>query len=30
MSFFSRLSELIGEEYSVQITIQKKGGNLSV
>jgi len=30
MSFFSRLTEIIGEEYSVQITVQKKGRNLSV
>lgn len=30
MSFFSQLSEIIGEKYSVQITVQKKGGKLSV
>ena len=30
MSFFSRLTEIIGEEYSVQITVQKKGRNLSI
>ena len=30
MSFFNRLAEIIGEEYSVQITAQKKGHQLSV
>lgn len=30
MSFFSRLAELVGEDYIVQIAVQKKGNSLSV
>lgn len=30
MSFFSRLAELVGEDYIVHIAVQKKGNSLSV
>ena len=30
MSFFNRLAELVGEDYIIQIAVQKKGNSLSV